>query len=257
MSEKSSPGAGGLHAGVLRIWGMLFVLAGIVGKTVLENGLLGVHGSTAQQLLTQLQTSDTAMVVATLALVCRALYACGGPIFAMLLVEGFLHTHSYGRYLLRLAVTAAVSQIPYSMAMYGVLWSGRLNPAFALTVCLVVLYFYRRYGEKTVSSLAVKAVVTLAAFFWMGILKIDEGYALLVLTAVLWLCRGKANLSNLLGSTAGVACSLFSAGYLASPMSFLLLHFYNGEPGSGSRLARCAVYPALLLAFALLGYYLI
>ena len=32
----------GLHAGNLRAWGMLFVVAGIVGRSILQNRMLGI-----------------------------------------------------------------------------------------------------------------------------------------------------------------------------------------------------------------------
>ena len=59
---------GGLHAGALRAWGMLFVVAGIVSRGILQNQMLGVGLRSMQELMELMQASDTAMIVATIAI---------------------------------------------------------------------------------------------------------------------------------------------------------------------------------------------
>ena len=99
--------------------------------------------------------------------------------------------------------------------------------------------------------------MTLAALIWMGMLQIDEGSPLLLLTAVIWAVRNKPNFTAIIGCTAGFACTIFSLYYLACPFSFLALHFYNGEKGEQNRAVNYLSYPAILVAVWLVGAYLI
>ena len=131
------------------------------------------------------------------------------------------------------------------------------NPAFALVVCLAVLYFYNRYSEKSFNNFFIKAFVTLAALLWMGMLQIDEGSPLLLLTAVIWAVRNKPSFRAIIGCTAGFVCTIFSLFYLACPFSFLAIHLYNGEKGEQSRVINYLSYPVILVAIWLAGAYLI
>ena len=76
----------GISSNGLRTWGMFFLLAGMLGKSILQNGLLNLGAVSFGQLLEQMQTSRAAMLYATLALVLQAMETCAVPIFAFLLV---------------------------------------------------------------------------------------------------------------------------------------------------------------------------
>lgn len=246
----------GLHTGGLRTWGMLFLAAGIVSRGLLQNRILGLTGMTGQQMLEVMSAADGSMAVATVALVLQALETCAVPIFACLLVEGFLHTGSWLRYLLRVAGAAALSEIPYNLAMGGkVLELSTRNPVFALVLGLFLLYFWQRYAEKTGANLLVKLCVTAAAVVWVGMLRIDHGIPVLVLVGVFWILRNKPLMRILAGSVAAMACSAVSPFYLLSAMGLLPVHLYNGEPGEGNRVVNYLAYPVLLTAVWLIGMF--
>ena len=78
-------------------------------------------------------------ILATIALVCQAVSTCAVPIFAFLLVEGFLHTSDWKRYLTRVSLMALAAEIPYNLAMSSKLidLSSR-NPAFGLVLSFVL-----------------------------------------------------------------------------------------------------------------------
>ena len=63
----------GLHAGNLRAWGMLFVVAGIVGRSILQNQMLGIGVLSAEELVQLMQASQEAFIIATIALVLQAM----------------------------------------------------------------------------------------------------------------------------------------------------------------------------------------
>lgn len=256
MNETLREKPTGITANGLRVWGMLCVAAGMAGRSLLQNAMLGLNGLNNAQLLQLLQTDPDAMGMVTVALVLEAIFTCAAPIFAFLLVEGFTKTSNFMQYLLRVAGVAVIAEIPYNLAISGqLLATGSRNPAFALVVCLAVLYFYNRYSEKSFNNFFIKAFVTLAALLWMGMLQIDEGSPLLVLTAVIWAVRNKPNFKAIISCTAGFACTVFSLYYLACPFSFLAIHFYNGEKGETNKLVNYLSYPVLLLAIGLVAKY--
>ena len=80
--------------------------------------------------------------------------------------------------------------------------------------------------------------------------------SLLVIFAVLWAFRAKPMLCSIAGATASMVCCLFSMFFLAAPMGFLAVHFYNGEKGADNRRVNYLVYPVLLLADWAVGVFL-
>ena len=248
----------GLSANALRLWGYLCVLLGIAAKGIIHNGMLGLGNMTNQQLFDVMNQSQDAMALVTVSLVLQALESCAVPIFVFLLLEGFLHTASVKKYLIRVVGLAVISEIPYNLAYSGSwLNMGNRNPVFALAVCLLLLYFYRMFPAKGFSNMVLKAVITVAAFLWISMLKIDAGGPCVLMTAVLWALRDKPNFRILGGCTAAFLCTVFSPYYLIAPMIFIALHMYNGEKGEENRVVSYLWYPVTLLVFGLVSAYLI
>ena len=244
----------GLSRAGLRKWGMLFVLLGVFGRSILQVRYLGLLELTSDQLLEAMNTGPEVVLMVTFAIVFQFLETCAVPIFCLLLTEGFIHTSNALNYLGRVAGLAAISEIPYNYAMSGKLLDmGSRNPVFGLLVVLFVLYLYRQYSQKKVTNLLIKAVVTLAAVIWCSILRIDHGVPIVVIALVFWLVRNKPNIRNLTGGAATMACCLYSPFYMVAPMSVMVLHFYNGEKGQENRLVSYLFYPAVLLIFGISG----
>lgn len=247
----------GITVNTLRIWGMIFLGAGVVGRGVIQNHILGFSGMSTQQMLTVMQSSETAMNYATMSLALQALETCAVPIFALLLAEGIWHTSSFRKYFQRVFGLALLTEIPYNLAMgKGILDFSSRNPVFGLVLCMILIWFYRRYSEGGFRNVLVKILVTLASLVWVRMLNIEFGAPLLVITAVLWGLRDKGLYRNFIGASAAIACSLFSPFFLASPMSFLAIHMCNGEKGEDNRLANYLMYPGILLLATAAGMFL-
>lgn len=244
----------GIHSGALRTWGMLFVAAGVISRSVLQMRLLGMGSISGAQLLEVMSASDSAMSIATVALVLQVLEACAVPIFAALLVEGFKNTSNFKNYLLRVVGLALLSELPYNLAISGKLldFSTR-NPVFGIALGLIVLAFYKYYAGKSAKNIAIKALVTLAAVLWVGMLGIEYGVPVVLVSAVLWALRGNTLMANVAGATVSIVCSLSSLFMMAAPMGFLAVHSYNGEKGESNRLVDYLAYPVLLLGTFLVG----
>ncbi len=238
----------------LRIWGLLFLLCGAVGYGLFAKGLIPANGG---------ENAPLSMV--TMGMVLQAVYFCAIPIFAFLLVQGFLHTSSIKNYAIRLLILAVLTEIPFNLCMTGnplgafsvgggFDWTNfSLNPVFATLLCLVVLFFFRQYPDNTF----VKILVWLMAFLWTGMLKIENANMMLVIVPVLWIFREKKGRQVFFGCVAMFLCSIFGLGTIASvgcfvaPLTFLLIHFYNEEQGDGNRVINYLAYPVILLAVGL------
>lgn len=206
------------------------------------------------ELVEAMQKSGTVMILATAALVLQALETCAVPIFAFLLVEGASHTANLPKYILRVALTALVSEIPYNLAMSGTFLDvSSRNPVFGSVIGLLMLWFYHRWQGKTLSRVLIRVAVTLAAMLWCVMLSVSYGPALLLILTVLWAMREKPMLRSVAGAMAALVCSVGSVFYMASPMGFLAVHFYNGEKGPDNRTINYLAYPVLLLAVWAVG----
>ena len=64
-------------------------------------------------------------------------------------------------------------------------------------------------------------------------------------------------LCYLLTVPVAVLCTVGSMFYLAAPMGFLAIHFYNGEPGPDNKIVNMAIYPVSLLVIGLVAMFVL
>lgn len=240
----------GLHAGNLRAWGMLFVVAGIISRCLLQNQMLGMGVKTTQELLELMQSSEVAMGIATVSLVLQAMETVAVPIFVFLLAEGFHHTSNWKKYMLRVAGLAVLTEIPYDFAMnQKVLEFGSQNPVIGLVLCMVLLYLFERFSAKKLICI----VMALAGLAWALMLRVDHGVPMILMVCVIRIFRKKHMFMGFTGMAAAALCTGISPFYLAAPMGFLAIHFYNGEKGNGERIVNYLFYPVILLTIGLVA----
>ena len=135
----------GRDAASIRKWAFVFLAIGTVGHGILQNRLLGMNSATGNELLATLEQNPAGMAILTAALFCKVIETCAAPLFSFLLVEGFLRTSSFEKYLLRVGGLALVTELPYNLAIGGkLLVLDSRNPIFALFICLIMLYFFSR-----------------------------------------------------------------------------------------------------------------
>lgn len=250
MERLGNTRPSGLHAGNLRAWGMLFAIAGIISRAILQNRMLGMGIRSTAELLELMQSSETAMAIATVALVLQAVETVAVPIFVFLLAEGFKHTSDWKKYLMRVAGLAVLTEIPYDLAMNNkVLEFGSQNPVFGLVLCMILLILFRRFAGKKLICI----VMTLAGLAWALMLKVDHGIPMLLMICVIYLFRDKHMFMGFSGMAAAAICSGISPFYLAAPMGFLAIHFYNGEQGNTGKLVNYLFYPVTLLVIGLIA----
>jgi hypothetical protein len=237
-----------INGNTLRAMGLLFMAAGAVGRGVIQNRMLGIGQMTGAQMIEVMSASELNMTLVTVSLILQAMETCAVPVFALLAVEGFMYTHDWKAYLLRVLKAGVLAEIPYNVLMGNSLSSR--NPMFGIAFAILLLYFYAVYAEKNLKNTLIKGVVTVASIIWCEMLSIEFGAALVLVTAGFWPKRDKPLYRNLLGATMSFVCTLISPFFMAAPMSFLVIHFYNGEQSTTSRKVNYLAYPVLLFAAA-------
>ena len=252
MERLGNTKPSGLNAGNLRAWGMLFVIAGIVSRSILQNQMLGMGTRSMAELLELMETSESAMIITTVSLVLQAMETVAVPIFVFLLAEGLGHTSDFRKYVLRVAGLAVLTEIPFDLAMnQKVLEVSSQNPVFGLLLCMALWYLFQRFAGKKL----ICVVMALAGLAWALMLKIEHGIPAVLMFCVVYLFRNKKMYMGFSGMAAAALCTGISPFYLAAPMGFLATHFYNGEPGNSSRVVNYLFYPVMLLAIGLVAMF--
>lgn len=241
---------------VLRMWGLFILAVGVVGQ-VLTNQIPGLGVMSAEELAATFE-DPTIAGYSIAALIIQLVQSCAIPIFAFLLVEGAVHTQCYWKYFLRVLGVALISEIPYDLLVFGKVFdmSGQ-NPVFSTVLAMVMLFFYRHYGARSLKGIFIPVFVFIVAFFWVRMLTITDGSIMLVLVSVLWLTRKRLGYQVFAGCVVAFICTAFSPFYIVAPMIFLLIHFYNGEPGDENFWFNYLAYPAMLLAGWLVSAFVI
>ncbi len=252
VSEKK-----GIDIQRLRVIGWILTAVGIAGSAIVFNKYLNAPSD--YEALEAALAGNTGM--GFLAIAAMVLEICAVPLFAFILVEGAKHTTCHWKYLLRVLGLAVVSEIPYDLAMndHVLDWSSQ-NPVFGLALGLVMLYFFKHYCNKSVKGVLVAILVVVVTFLWSAMLRVDEGRPMVLMITVLWFTRNKKMVQVITGCVVTCFCSTFGAEnifYIAAPLTFLLIHYYNEEPGECNKIFNYAVYPVLLMGFWLIAKFVI
>lgn len=249
----------GLTTQGVRNWGLMFLIFGMVFNPKIEAAMSG---------------KEAPFLVTTVALILQLLHYCAIPMFVFLLIEGITHTSSLKKYATRIGILAVAVQLPYNYAIYGELFSFksymifRLNPVFGLLLAMVLIRYLRQYEGKSMKNILMKIVLWMVAFLWVKILRIEYGFPVILLAPIIYFLRNKRMLMIFAGCIALTLCGfldstggqsyLKTAAYVASaPVSFMVLHFYNGERGEGNRYINYLAYPVMLIAIGLFAKFAI
>ena len=181
------------------------------------------------------------------------------PIYCFLLAEGAVHTQNPKRYALRLLIGAALSEIPYDLALYGGISLAHQSVMVTLLLGFMMLCVMKKCGRLIWKLLVVvpfaaaaqllhtdygaNGILVIALFFltrdssWSEILQLFGLWCIFSpnhLMALNWLCHGFTLTVQELATLAIVPITL-----------------YNGRKAMGSKAVQWAFYlfyPAHLLA---------
>ncbi|HCA05211.1 MAG TPA: TraX protein [Ruminococcaceae bacterium] len=169
------------------------------------------------------------------------------PLYAFLLVEGFLHTRNRLKYGVSLAVMALVSEFAWNLEHTGTLFYSEQNVMFTLLAGYLAMCATERFKTDALKLTAIMAVLTAAAFT----LHFDYGFQGFAFILLLYLLRDMAVVRDVLGIC--VLPSQWIGG-----LAFLPVAFYNGKrgfiKGAVLKYAFYAFYPAHLFVIYLIKY---
>lgn len=179
----------------------------------------------------------------TLYAVMRFIGRISFPIFAFLLVEGFLHTHNQKRYGIRLFVFALISEIPWKLINSGAWYKIKQNVFFTLLIGYLALCVIGQIEKAETSKL--KYCLALVGLFALSVgFNADYGCAGFGFIIIMYLLRGVPFFRAIAG------CCILPSHWKAGP-AFILIALYNGKRGfirnKPLQLLFYAIYPAHLL----------
>lgn len=240
MTENQSKrGLSGAHLK----WGAIILMAvDHFGAAILEPMLIN-------PVRYQVQEWNTLYVVY---LVMRCLGRFSFPMFCFLMVEGFRHTRSKGKYLRNLLIFAGISEVPFDLALFGEFWStAHQNVFFTLALGLSAIwfaeYFRARYMLTVDNSIWHQVIylgVTAGIALTAECLATDYGAVGVIVIVVLYMLRerrflgaafawGILTLSNWL--------EIYSFPFIGAVM------LYNGQRGRQNKYFFYLFYPVHLL----------
>lgn len=156
----------------------------------------------------------------TLYFILRKIGRLAFPIYCFMIGEGLRHTRSELKYLLRLLVSAFISEIPFNLMIDGKLFStAHQNVFFTLFLGALSICCFTKIKNIFLKSASLVGLLAISAF-----LKADYGAAGMVAILLLYILDGHTAVQALVGYP------LFSGGFYAIA-AFIPLSMYNGERG--------------------------
>lgn len=172
------------------------------------------------------------------------------PIFAYVLVEGFLHTKDVWKYLQRLCIFAFLSEIPFDLAIYGKPFVfSHQNVFFTLALGLLLLIML----VKQTSSLK-RALISVAILLLSEFLRTD--YSSVGILIILGFYMFRQSKKAQIGMVA-LLMLLYTGGLQIYAMLGLIpIAFHNGEQGRKMKWFFYAFYPVHLLVLYVIGLWI-
>ncbi len=237
----------GFSGNQLKLIAFFFMLCDHVGFMLIENGVLYGQNPIYWELALQTPEGQRWYLAAR---ILRFLGRLAFPLFAFLTVEGFQHTRNVRNYALRLAVFAAISEVPFDLAIKGVVWYPEYqNALITLLLGVISMYFVEKARKSPLLQVLAIGICCAAAYF----LRCDYGPVGVLLISVLYLFRMDRNMQLIAGAVISAAESYIYCGVAA--LSYGLIWLYNGKRGDWAlKYFFYFAYPAHLALFWALVY---
>lgn len=186
------------------------------------------------------------------------------PLYAFLLVQGFMWTRDWNKYGLRVAMFALISEIPYDLMSEGELWQpDAQNTMVTLLIGLICMrmfsYVEQKYvlaskdvGERFI-GLSIVLLTLAVGLVIVEFVNADYGGFGLTLIMIFYLFRHRPAEQMLVSSLLLMLMYNFGMYALAAWIAIFFISRYNGERGRKLGLTPYVFYPAHLLVAALIG----
>ncbi len=180
------------------------------------------------------------------------------PLFSFCLIQGYIYTRNFNRYLLRLTILAVVSIIPYNLCAFGTPFEfNAVTSVLLFVIALIILKFSdrvtERFGKRSAAAVLLSLAVTAAGCFLAQVLKIDYGaFGLLFILCLYWFRNDFPSMLVIAG-----ICIYISEGFAFSGIgawiAFFFMYRYNGEKGKNFGYMPYVFYPVHMLVIAGIG----
>ncbi len=188
------------------------------------------------------------------------------PLYCFLLIEGFCHTRSVGKYALRLGIFALISEIPFDLALNGGWWDISSNNVFGTLLIGLLLVWGISYVEKfyafwkerkwdvfigTLAAVAVAILLIVPAIYLAEVaLACDYGMGGVLAILAMYFFRNYP----VVGYTLGILLLYIFSGSteILALVMLLPLSCYDGTRGEGNKYLFYGFYPVHLLMLGLL-----
>ena len=189
----------------------------------------------------------------TLSSFLRSIGRIAFPLFAFLLTEGLIHTHSKAKYCRNLFIMALLSEMPFDLAFHGAVFDpGSQNTLFTLTIGLLTIWVISVIEEKSQKQylrILLTLLITAAGCFAAWRIHSDyEFYGILAIVLMFVLRTHRM-------TAAFLACAVLTLiGPAESFCFFSLVPIlnYNGSRGLRLKYTFYLFYPLHLLLLYLL-----
>ncbi|MGN0383669.1 MAG: TraX family protein [Eubacterium sp.] len=155
------------------------------------------------------------------------------PIFAFVLVEGFIHTKDIKKYILRMGIFAIISEVPFDLLHFGTdygKWLSEQNIMFTLAIGLVMMFIDMQIKKNCNNdSWVYTAMVVVCAMFATYLLRTDYTYAGVLFIAVFYFFRD--NKINKSIGNALLNIVAYGGIQIIGIFSIPFIWFYNNKPG--------------------------
>jgi hypothetical protein len=181
------------------------------------------------------------------------------PIFAFMLVQGFLHTRNLKKYGFRILIFALISEIPYDLAMSNrIVDFSYQNVLWTLLVALIMLYGIKVADKQTASKRILLSIFyILAAMMITLLIRSDYWFGGILFIVCLYIFRNQPLWQFITGTIFLIIMSFnFMWIQLFGISSFILFINYNGTSGNGNKYLFYVFYPLHLLILGLIATFL-
>lgn len=254
--ETSKEQSRGLTAFSVKLIAVFTMLTDHIGAVIIQPYLNAKMDSLGYELTQTLNTVYT---------VTRAIGRMAFPLFCFMLVEGFFHTRSRWKYLLRLVIFALISEIPYNLALAKSTFSlDKQSVLVTLSLGLIMLIVLDYVRSRDLSELikGLLTIVIVAAFCVIAHLtKCDYELKGILMIAGIYLLYPIFNVNRFTFCTCTGLMYFWEWSktlyYFPASLSPMLLCFYNGRKGRSLKYFFYLFYPLHLLILYFISKYLI
>ena len=183
------------------------------------------------------------------------------PLYAFLLVQGFLWTRDWPRYAGRVAIFALVSEIPYDLVAFDLVWSSvRQNTMFTMLIGLVCMRGIQWALESDWCSgegmefprRAMAAMIAVTGMLTAELFRVDYGAYGVLIILIFYILRYRP-IEQLVTGCVFLFLMYRNEFAYASWIAFFFISNYNGERGKKMGYVPYIFYPVHLLAVWLAG----